>query len=481
MDSSVETAALLLMQLMTYVRWDAPLPEHTEDKDTRDPETDYYVQHPLADSFELGPPDDEALATLAYDGNSSLDIGRAHDSQSGTNVQLVFDLDGVLHTNVISQPVDRNYRPDFENGEVHPLSGSVLSHLSNYFNEHVKMLCNMWPSSTRYIQSRNPSVSTHRMTISTLLANKGVEIPVENIHGEGGNKSKRLQRLLDPNSLAIFFDDSPNVMNEVLDAVRKRTLRDLTVVHYSPKDLLSLRFMTYNVSWESTKPTTDKFGQLGYASRSDVGVTRQNIVAAILACDPDLLALQEVCPEFYEYLKGSELWKRYWFVWLYDYNALGPEGQLTCWKKGLGLGRPQVTRSKLGQRGRPFTALNFTELDFIVINLHAQHDYNEQYFDNNLKHALSSPHTSPHTRCVVLGDFNKDLHSFTIGGRRFNNCRRSPRSPISTCCSVEKGWDGDLAFDHVFYYGLRVSLATRKIHVQFPASDHEPVFADLRA
>ena len=106
------------------------------------------------------------------------------------------------------------------------------------------------------------------------------------------------------------------------DAQLRRWLSDaltsfpsrLCVPLITPSPSATLTVFSYNVCWESTKPKETGFGELGKAARSSPQVPRDNIKALIRRLQPDIVCLQEVCPEW-----GPELQ-----AWLQEQLLVAP-------------------------------------------------------------------------------------------------------------------------------------------------------------
>lgn len=396
---------------------------------------------------------------------------------------VVFDFDGVVHTNVTL--------PD-QNGQVHPVPGSsAIQNLQDHFNPHFKTLFDFWNQSgyKAYILSSNNEVSLKRTDLRNALSKNNIHITEECIkttYASGKKSSMLIQNRPDSiPDVKVFYDDSIIVMNDLRRAVTSQIIQDLTIVHYyaPPKDKKQWTAMTYNVSWESTKPDrmSNSFGTLGMSSRNNVEMVRDNILDTIYACDPDFVALQEVPPEFFEYIRSrSLLYTKYHTSWLWEPGRLGREGQLTCWRKGMQeLGKPsQIFKGIMENkfRGRPYTVVNFGTT-LTLINVHAAHGYDaDKHFRNALDRANSE-------NVIMLGDFNRELE--TVVHNRIslhNNWPANQREP--TCCSIDMPWSnayGGGVVDHIFVTnGLKAEgQPSRYIHAPFPSSDHQPVLAQI--
>ena len=399
---------------------------------------------------------------------------------------VVFDFDGVVHTNVTL--------PD-GSGQVHPVSGSdAIQNLQTHFNLHFKTLFDFWNQSgyKAYILSSNPQVNSKRKELHNALSENNIVITEECIKTTdvSGNKSSMLIQN-SPDSIPdvkVFYDDSRIVMNDLRRAVIGRAIKDLTIVHYyaPPKDKKQWTAMTYNVSWESTKPDQtmpNSFGTLGTSSKSNVEVVRENILNTIYACDPDFVALQEVPQEFFKDIRSSSLlYQKYHTSWLWEPGRLGREGQLTCWRKGMTeLGKPgRIFKGIMENRfrGRPYTVVNFGTT-LTLINVHAAHGYDAQkHFQTALSKATSE-------NVIMLGDFNRELESVVHGTKYlFNNWPENKRERVPTCCSTDMPWlkaYGGGVVDHIFVTkSLKVEgQQSRYIHAPFPSSDHQPVLAQI--
>eukprot|EP00966_Prymnesium_polylepis_P267296 6174683-Prymnesium_polylepis.1 len=91
--------------------------------------------------------------------------------------------------------------------------------------------------------------------------------------------------------------------------------------------------MSWNVSWESTRPCDHGFGELGDRARFDVNEVRQNILRTIDGTDADVVALQETPVNWFGELADYFDSRGYNVNFLYNPDLFGIEGMTTAWKK----------------------------------------------------------------------------------------------------------------------------------------------------
>lgn len=252
---------------------------------------------------------------------------------------------------------------------------------------------------------------------------------------------------------------------------RSRLARD--IVGFADTASARIRVFSWNVSWESTKPSHTNFGELGARAREDVHGVRGAILRIVDSEDADIVALQETPIEWRSDLTDHFTRSGYDVHFLYDSSRFGPEGMFTAWKRGL---FPNTTPMVLegsfeGHRGRPLTTIDFgTEL--VVVNLHAGHDYRLDRFTGKLSNLKGR------RRVIVCGDFNRPVKLLAFGRKqlRLRNCQLS--DTLMTCCAVDDGQAHEYSFDHVLT-DLTVYVPTRIVAREFPTSDHLPISADV--
>ena len=252
---------------------------------------------------------------------------------------------------------------------------------------------------------------------------------------------------------------------------RKRKLAQ-RLVELSDETAFRIRVLSWNVSWESTKPCTKGFGELGEAARLDGAATvRQNILNVIDRSHADIIALQETPNEWFDELREHFKRQGYTVDFLFNPHTSGPEGMTTAWRSNLFDGRRWTVKHDTfeGSSGRPIAVIDWGF--FIFVNLHAGHDYLVRDFTEKFDFLKMR------NSIILAGDFNRSIRqlSFGSGNTYLYNCSTTP---IWTCCSrriLEKQNHAG-AFDHIFT-DLTVYQPTTIVERVFPTSDHLPILS----
>lgn len=288
--------------------------------------------------------------------------------------------------------------------------------------------------------------------------------PFDIVRQVGGRKGDALVSV----GADVFYADD---LQDVEDAHDGKA--DLAVIHYKPPSEQGISVLTFNISWESTVPAKRGFGNVGKACRSDVGTCRKNVVTVVRAADCDIVALQEVPPEMFDLLKAT-FSQDYEVDVLYDKEKHGVEGQVTMWKRKVGIVCKSVVHSTFERRSRPFSVLTFGSAstpDFVFVNLHAGHGYRKKRFTEALR-----PHVRGTSGVVLAGDFNRDMKTLELADALLTS--GCAGESVRTCCSLTAKREYKYALDHVMS-NFSFSEETRGLYAGFPASDHRPVVANL--
>lgn len=252
----------------------------------------------------------------------------------------------------------------------------------------------------------------------------------------------------------------------------KRTRHARDIVAFADHHSYRVRVFSWNVSWESTKPSPSGFGRLGDAARRDVAAIRRLILEIVHAEDADIVALQETPIEWKDNLLEDFRRNGYNVHFLHDITRFGPEGMLTAWKSSLvpGVTPIVVEESFEGRNGRPITTIDFGS-KLVLVNIHAGHDYKVARFQQTLNIL------KPRENVIVCGDFNRPIKllAFGRGALRLRNCANEP---LLTCCSQDESIAHELAYDHILT-DLSIYVPTRIAARRFPTSDHLPIVADV--
>lgn len=280
--------------------------------------------------------------------------------------------------------------------------------------------------------------------------------------------------------------------------------------------------LTYNVYWRSVAgASAEPEAPLNAACRNDVRACRRNIAAVVRSEPYDFVALQEapVAMRTVDWgaLLGVRDAGRNYAMFAHNSHKDGmitlvDAAKYDCVGRYGGEFEP----------GRPFLAVHArcrrTGERVVFVNVHLGHDQRDAYV-RRVEAAIDAAVSAlvrddegvdddegagddegadgrgrPPARLIVAGDFNRDLDSLELRGRRLHNASpASAREP--TCCNTQAVPAGrrrraerrmPYQSDHVFDTALvarrsrsRSRPRSRRLRVAYPASDHDPVCAEL--
>jgi endonuclease/exonuclease/phosphatase family metal-dependent hydrolase len=358
---------------------------------------------------------------------------------------VVFDFDGVVHTCV---------RPPTGNGQVHPTVFNAKSLVRrDCLNHDIRDKIRQYrrDGALVYIVSNNAKLNVEGI-VTTLDA---WDIVVDGVEIVAESKVAALKRL----RASVFYDDSRNKIDDIVGKIPSRL-----AVHYQPPVSDGLTILSYNVSWESMKPTKSGFGSLGKACRENVNECRTNVEKLIRVADADIVALQETPKEFLPCIKAA--FDREYHIDILNDSTLGVECQVTMHRRGLGLTVDYTQHGSFRHKTRPFTVIHFKE-GLAMVNLHAGHAHGPNEF-RVLKDFLEE-----NEEVILAGDFNRYLAHLHIGSHQIVN---GASRTIHTCCSTKKKQRPSHHYDHIMST-LDFLQPTRRLITAYPASDHLPVIA----
>ena len=371
---------------------------------------------------------------------------------------IVFDFDGVVH---------RCVGPPTSSGQVHPLFFRVDELLAHDCrNDEICDLIRSHRAKGDFVAIVSNNTALGVSGIRALL--RKWKVVVDDVRVCSGNKVPTLKKL----GANVFYDDSANKVAEA-----RRGMPELNVIHYQTPSRdagTTLGVASYNVCWEAMRPTETGFGALGVACRRDVDTCRANVFDAIRRANADVVALQEVPSNMFAAV-ADEFDREYHLDLFEDRARFGPEGQVTMWRRGDPRLRDARVEHHMFERGRPYTIVHF-DGGLHLINLHAGHGYELEYFEDTLTRTLK-PSMSPGDSVIVAGDFNRDVHALRLGTTRVV-C--GARRPLKTCCTQKARAKYTIPCDHILS-NLPFHKKTQRRRATFPASDHAPIAATLLA
>ena len=242
----------------------------------------------------------------------------------------------------------------------------------------------------------------------------------------------------------------------------KRPVKKPTIKPVNKQQILKI--LSYNISWESTKPTNKGFGDIGDICIKDVSVCRNNIIKTIEICNADIVALQEFPKEWY-YDFENYFSSKYKIHYIYDRVKYGNEGQLTMWNPNL---VPINIYNDIFERGRPFTVIDFNKFTFI--NLHSGHNYKLHKYSDSLNKYIKNKQN-----VIICGDFNRHIESINFGLLKVINSNTKLNTFIGT--NINK--NGYNTIDHILT-DLPFVNKTQICYNNWPASDHLPITTEIK-
>ena len=267
----------------------------------------------------------------------------------------------------------------------------------------------------------------------------------------------------------------------------------------------NIKVLTYNISWETTKPHRkgdfDSFMKntdIVAKCRIDVNRCRNNIAGVIRSKQPlDFIALQEVPfkvpPPGAKVFDSSKLiditnqWDRILRISRNDYHIFNHTESVASMKVYVSKKYNVLTTcgGALPGTGRPFLAIfvqcGITNEKIAFINIHAGHnkDNDSLNISGPIEKSCGNLLTKM-DRYIMAGDFNRDVtnsndKSIILNNRRLYN-KRFPRP--YTCCSNDASRRYRRPSDHILDSKGLFKTYTSGEGV-YPSSDHAWVYAEL--
>jgi uncharacterized HAD superfamily protein len=290
-----------------------------------------------------------------------------------------------------------------------------------------------------------------------------------------------------------FYDDSVDNIHEINTVVRKQQLIPLELFLVKPEteEIIEIkndnyRVLTYNTNWKNMFGEKDAPNPLCRKKndKEKNGICASNVVNLIKSQLPlDFIFIQEAITSEFDILKDS-----YEFI----ITQSGPEKLHTIINKKYGI--PLKIIYGEFEKGRPFHIIILQE-KLCLINVHFGHQkilkselkkiqYKfEEYYDKKLIKKM---------RIIMAGDFNMNIKELpTFLGKKYRKSKTK-----GTCCIssqkfnfVDKSALREIYnlknIDHIFdssddiVYSLTI-FPFDDNRLLLPASDHLPVFAELK-